>query len=130
MATGTDVGIHTGTHLDMVCWMDGMRVATGADAGARGNGSDADEECREEPVVDEATNVGRRRQIITILVRAPPLPPPSLFPALRAQRAPYTHTASLVTVTAFHSLFEGLSLRIRVAARPDKHSGASGGGGC
>ena len=55
-----------------------------------------------------------------------PLPPPSLFPALRAHRALSPHTASLVPAIVFHPLFEGLSLGIRIAGLPDKHYGASG----
>ena len=58
--------------------MDGMRAAAGAEAGARWDDSDVDEEWREEPVMDEATKVSQHRQIIAILVRAPPLPPPLL----------------------------------------------------
>ena len=49
--------------------MDGMRGAGDSDSAARGEDSDADECGEEEPVVDEATKVGRRRQIIGILVR-------------------------------------------------------------
>ena len=54
---------------------------------------------------------------------------PSLFPARRAHRAPYTHTASLVAAIVLHPLFECLSLGIRIAGLPDKHYGAGGGGG-
>ena len=36
-------------------------------------------------------------------------------------------TATLLTAILFHQLFEGLSLGIRIAGRPDKHYGARGG---
>ena len=108
--------------------MDGMRGAAGADGRGRGDISDAGQ-CREGgPAVDDGMKVARRRQIIGILVRTSPLPfPPSLFAALRAHRALYMHTASLVAALVFYQLFEDVSLWTRVAGLPDKHYGARGG---
>ena len=49
--------------------MDEMHGSGDSDADAHGDDSDADEECGEEAVVDGATKIGRRRQIIGILDR-------------------------------------------------------------
>ncbi|KAI0821721.1 Zinc/iron permease [Trametes gibbosa] len=108
---------HGHTHLDMEQWMNGV------DDGRHDvlHDSPIDEEC-DSDLGDEELKIGRRRQVIGILVLQMGIMIHSLVIGLTLSIASGPEFASLVIAIGFHQLFEGLSLGIRIAGLPSKHS--------
>ncbi|KAI0764170.1 Zinc/iron permease [Trametes elegans] len=104
---------HGHGHLDMEQWMEGM------DGGARDDPND--EECGSDSG-DEEMKIGRRRQVIGILVLQMGIMIHSLVIGLTLSITSGSEFTSLVIAIVFHQLFEGLSLGIRIAGLPSKHS--------
>ncbi|KAI0631534.1 Zinc/iron permease [Trametes polyzona] len=108
---------HGHSHMDMERWMDGMDE--------RLNGavqeSPVDEECVSD-LGDEEMKIGRRRQVIGILVLQMGIMIHSLVIGLTLSITNGPEFTSLVIAIVFHQLFEGLSLGIRIAGLPSKHS--------
>ncbi|KAL1943710.1 hypothetical protein VTO73DRAFT_4155 [Trametes versicolor] len=107
---------HAHAHADMEQWMNGMDD--------RHNGAahtPADEECGSD-LDDEEVKIGRRRQVIGILVLQMGIMIHSLVIGLTLSIANGPEFTSLVIAIVFHQLFEGLSLGIRIAGLPSKHS--------
>ncbi|TFK60284.1 Zinc/iron permease [Pluteus cervinus] len=89
------------------------------------------EELDNEGDLDEAAlrpKVGRRRQIVGILVLQLGIMIHSLVIGLTLSITSGADFASLVTAISFHQLFEGLSLGIRIAALPPAPADPSAGG--
>ncbi|KAI9058947.1 Zinc/iron permease [Trametes sanguinea] len=109
---------HGHSHLDMERWMDHMDERTN---GAVHCDSSSDEECGSE-AGDEQVKVGRRRQVIGILVLQLGIMIHSLVIGLTLSITSGSEFTSLVVAIVFHQLFEGLSLGIRIAGLPSKRS--------
>ncbi|KAI0643258.1 Zinc/iron permease [Trametes meyenii] len=116
---------HGHGHLDMEEWMAG-RDGRHSSATAR-----SDEECGSDVLSDdddddddddEEVKVGRRRQVIGILVLQMGIMIHSLVIGLTLSITSGPEFTSLVVAIVFHQLFEGLSLGIRIAGLPSKHS--------
>ncbi|KAH9847089.1 Zinc/iron permease [Lenzites betulinus] len=109
---------HGHTHLDMEQWMDG---AEDRHHGELVRDSPVDEEC-DSDLGEEELKIGRRRQVIGILVLQMGIMIHSLVIGLTLSIASGPEFTSLVIAIGFHQLFEGLSLGIRIAGLPSKHS--------
>ncbi|THH16083.1 hypothetical protein EW146_g4496 [Bondarzewia mesenterica] len=80
-------------------------------------GDEANEECVHERS-DEELEIGRKRQVVGILVLQLGIMIHSLVIGLTLSIASGADFTSLVTAIVFHQLFEGLSLGIRIAGLP------------
>ncbi|KAL7278169.1 hypothetical protein ACG7TL_008142 [Trametes sanguinea] len=109
---------HGHSHLDMERWMDHIEERTN---GAVHCDSSSDEECGSD-AGDEQVKVGRRRQVIGILVLQLGIMIHSLVIGLTLSITSGSEFTSLVVAIVFHQLFEGLSLGIRIAGLPSKRS--------
>ncbi|KAH9939796.1 Zinc/iron permease [Epithele typhae] len=117
---------HGHAHMDMERWMDGMDEADDAQGVSHSRGhshthdGEADEECRPKHGhgAEEVTKIGRRRQVIGILVLQLGIMIHSLVIGLTLSIATGTEFTTLVVAIVFHQLFEGLSLGIRIAGLP------------
>ncbi|RPD58203.1 Zinc/iron permease [Lentinus tigrinus ALCF2SS1-7] len=117
---------HAHAHVDMERWMHGI---DGEDH-ANGHGHECghmhdvsvDEECATECGDAEETKVGRRRQVIGILVLQLGIMIHSLVIGLTLSITSGSEFTSLVIAIFFHQLFEGLSLGIRIAGLPTRDS--------
>ncbi|KAI0711005.1 Zinc/iron permease [Earliella scabrosa] len=119
---GRGSGHHGHAHMDMERWMHDI---DGEDGDGHGHMHDGvvDEECGAEPGEQEAeTKVGRRRQVIGILVLQLGIMIHSLVIGLTLSITTGSEFTSLVIAIVFHQLFEGLSLGIRIAGLPSSHS--------
>ncbi|KAI0084576.1 Zinc/iron permease [Irpex rosettiformis] len=78
--------------------------------------SDHDDDCE----VGEEVKIGRRRQIVGILILQIGIMLHSLVIGLTMSVSSGSEFTTLVTAILFHQLFEGLSLGIRIAALPSE----------
>lgn len=108
---------HGHGHLDMEQWMTDMD----GDGARSRHVHVADEECGLGEGGDQVTKVGRRRQVIGILVLQLGIMIHSLVIGLTLSIARGSEFTSLVIAIVFHQLFEGLSLGIRIAGLPSSH---------
>ncbi|KAI0694068.1 Zinc/iron permease [Cytidiella melzeri] len=97
---------HGHVHLDMGNWHD-------AESSSNDGG---DEELEEE------VKIGRRRQVVGILILQIGIMLHSLVIGLTMSVSSGTEFTTLVTAIMFHQVFEGLSLGIRIAALPSEAS--------
>ncbi|KAI0364623.1 Zinc/iron permease [Pilatotrama ljubarskyi] len=109
---------HGHGHLDMEQWMDGMEDRMN---GAPPDGT-SDEECGSDVEETEEVKIGRKRQVIGILVLQMGIMIHSLVIGLTLSITKGPEFTSLVVAIVFHQLFEGLSLGIRIAGLPSKRS--------
>ncbi|KAI0755838.1 Zinc/iron permease [Fomes fomentarius] len=120
---------HGHAHLDMERWMHGIDGESDDHSHGSGNGhghghmhdASVDEECATDPGEQE-TKVGRRRQVIGILVLQMGIMIHSLVIGLTLSITTGPEFTSLVIAIVFHQLFEGLSLGIRIAGLPSSSS--------
>ncbi|KAM5540069.1 hypothetical protein V8D89_006209 [Ganoderma adspersum] len=110
---------HGHGHLDMERWMTNMDGDNVAPRHVHVHAPD--EEYGLEEGVDEVTKVGRRRQVIGILVLQLGIMIHSLVIGLTLSISRGSEFTSLVIAIVFHQLFEGLSLGIRIAGLPSSH---------
>ncbi|TFK94503.1 Zinc/iron permease [Polyporus arcularius HHB13444] len=115
---------HDHAHADMERWMHGI---DGEDHGSgHGHGQmhdeSVDEECATDPEEAAEMKVGRRRQVIGILVLQLGIMIHSLVIGLTLSITSGSEFTSLVVAIVFHQLFEGLSLGIRIAGLPTNDS--------
>ncbi|KAH9895843.1 Zinc/iron permease [Cubamyces lactineus] len=111
---------HGHTHTDMERWIDDMDGRLN-DATTSHDVSSSDEECGGD-VGEEQLKIGRRRQVIGILVLQMGIMIHSLVIGLTLSITSGSEFTSLVIAIVFHQLFEGLSLGIRIAGLPSKRS--------
>ncbi|KAI0660291.1 Zinc/iron permease [Cubamyces menziesii] len=111
---------HGHGHADMERWIDDMDERLDrATSPISIHGSD--EECGSD-AEEEELRIGRRRQVIGILVLQMGIMIHSLVIGLTLSIASGPEFTSLVVAIVFHQLFEGLSLGIRIAGLPSKRS--------
>ncbi|KAI0739449.1 Zinc/iron permease [Daedaleopsis nitida] len=119
---------HGHAHMDMERWMHGIdsECTDRPEGHAHGHMHDdsVDEECGGAPPPgdDAKTKVGRRRQVIGILVLQLGIMIHSLVIGLTLSITTGSEFTSLVIAIVFHQLFEGLSLGIRIAGLPSSDS--------
>ncbi|KAI8995241.1 Zinc/iron permease [Trametes punicea] len=109
---------HGHSHPDMERWIDDMDDRLN---GAAAHDTSCDEECGSD-VGDEQVKIGRKRQVIGILVLQMGIMIHSLVIGLTLSITSGSEFTSLVIAIVFHQLFEGLSLGIRIAGLPSKRS--------
>ncbi|KAI0665590.1 ZIP zinc transporter-domain-containing protein [Trametes maxima] len=115
-------GRHAHAHLDMEEWMAGRDGRRHSSAGASDEECRSSDGCDDDDEDDEEVKVGRRRQVIGILVLQMGIMIHSLVIGLTLSITSGPEFTSLVVAIVFHQLFEGLSLGIRIAGLPSKHS--------
>ncbi|RDX45722.1 Zinc/iron permease [Lentinus brumalis] len=117
---------HGHAHADMERWMHGIDGEDHASGHGHGHGQmhdeSVDEECATDPGEAAETKVGRRRQVIGILVLQLGIMIHSLVIGLTLSITSGSEFTSLVIAIVFHQLFEGLSLGIRIAGLPTSDS--------
>ncbi|KAI0327441.1 Zinc/iron permease [Cubamyces sp. BRFM 1775] len=111
---------HGHSHADMERWMDDMDERLNG-ATPSHDISSSDEECASD-AGEEQVKIGRRRQVIGILVLQMGIMIHSLVIGLTLSITSGSEFTSLVIAIVFHQLFEGLSLGIRIAGLPSKRS--------
>ncbi|KAF5375928.1 hypothetical protein D9615_008224 [Tricholomella constricta] len=105
-------GLVWGRDVACVCHMGRVALAQACENDAAFNEGEEDEE------KDVKPKIGRRRQVIGILILQLGIMIHSLVIGLTLAITTGTDFTSLVTAIVFHQLFEGLSLGIRIAGLP------------